>query len=128
MGNKKKKRNFYVVVNGVQPGIYHTWEECSAQVTGFPNAKYQGFSNINVAMEFQSKNLKDKCATVLTHEYQLQTTYLNTASVTVSTQWPNSAEYQNAGLMQYSYGTLPDTNINKHWEINYVFKNPKTTY
>jgi viroplasmin and RNaseH domain-containing protein len=59
MGNKMNKKNIYVVVNGKQPGIYHTWEECSTQVTGFPNAKCQSFSNLNDAMDFQNKNLND---------------------------------------------------------------------
>ena len=96
MGNKKNKKHLYVVINGKQPGIYHTWEECSAQVTGFPNAKYQGFNSINDAMVFQNKNLNEKCASALTQEYQIQNTDFNTTSGTVLNQWSNAAEHQNS--------------------------------
>lgn len=34
---------FYVVWAGHQPGIYDSWEECKAQVEGFPGAKYRAF-------------------------------------------------------------------------------------
>ena len=113
MGNKKNKKHFYVVINGNQPGIYHSWEECSAQVTGFPNAKYQGFNSINDAMVFQNKNLNEKCASALTQEYQIQNTDVNTTSGTVLTQWSNVAEHQNSGQIKYSSVTLPNTTSNK---------------
>lgn len=38
-----KKRKFYVVWAGYQPGIYDTWEECKAQVDGFAGARYRAF-------------------------------------------------------------------------------------
>lgn len=38
-----KKRKFYVVFAGYQPGIYDTWEECKAQVDGFSGACYRAF-------------------------------------------------------------------------------------
>ena len=72
MGNKKTKKNFYVVINGRHPGIYHTWAECDAQVNGHPKAKYQGFESLQEAKEFQNKNSNDQCAAALTQEYQLQ--------------------------------------------------------
>lgn len=42
MGVKKKK--FYVVWKGVNPGVYASWEECKAQVKNFPNAVYKSFN------------------------------------------------------------------------------------
>lgn len=39
------KRKFYVVWEGRAPGVYDSWEECEAQVKGFPGAKYKGFSS-----------------------------------------------------------------------------------
>lgn len=36
-------KKFYVVWQGVQPGIYTSWNECKAQVTGFENARYKSF-------------------------------------------------------------------------------------
>lgn len=39
----KKKANFYVVWEGVQPGIYTSWKDCEKQVVGQKGAKYKGF-------------------------------------------------------------------------------------
>ncbi|MCM1518178.1 MAG: ribonuclease H family protein [Pseudoflavonifractor sp.] len=43
------KRKYYVVWAGFITGIYDTWEECKAQVQGFPGAKYRSFSNLEDA-------------------------------------------------------------------------------
>lgn len=37
------KEKFYVVWKGRKPGIFNTWDECSAQVSGFPGAEYKAF-------------------------------------------------------------------------------------
>lgn len=39
------KRKFYVVWEGRAPGVYDSWEECEAQVKGYPGARYKGFSS-----------------------------------------------------------------------------------
>ena len=39
----------YVVYRGRQSGIYQTWTECKAQVLGYPNAEFKGFSSIEEA-------------------------------------------------------------------------------
>ena len=43
------KRKFYVVWQGLSPGIYDSWEECQAQVEGFAGAKYKAFPDIESA-------------------------------------------------------------------------------
>lgn len=43
--NKPKPSKFYVVWKGRQTGIFNTWEECSAQVTGFVDARYKAFES-----------------------------------------------------------------------------------
>lgn len=43
MGSQKRK--FYVVWEGRAPGIYDSWEECEAQVSEYPGARYKSFSN-----------------------------------------------------------------------------------
>ena len=40
MASKKK---FYVVWQGVEPGIYTSWADCLLQVKGYPAAKYKSF-------------------------------------------------------------------------------------
>lgn len=43
------KRKWYVVWVGLNPGIYDNWNECKAQIQGFPNARYKGFETIEEA-------------------------------------------------------------------------------
>ena len=51
----KPKKKFYVVWTGAKPGIYQSWEECNAQVAGFPGAKYKSYSTLAEAEKaFQS--------------------------------------------------------------------------
>jgi ribonuclease HI len=45
------KKNYYVVWQGVEPGIYNSWEKCRKQVEGFPAAQYKGFANESEARE-----------------------------------------------------------------------------
>ncbi|KAG8945980.1 hypothetical protein FRC04_012098 [Tulasnella sp. 424] len=46
------KAGFYAVRRGRQPGVYSTWEECKAQVEGFPRAEYKRFGNLKDAEGF----------------------------------------------------------------------------
>ena len=38
-------RKFYVVWEGREPGIYEDWDDCFAQVDGYPGAKFKAFSD-----------------------------------------------------------------------------------
>jgi len=40
------KQKFYVVWQGRKPGIYTSWKECEAQVSGFENAQYKAFDSM----------------------------------------------------------------------------------
>ncbi len=44
-----KKRKYYVVWHGVEPGIYDQWDKCKAQIAGFPGAKYKSFKSLSEA-------------------------------------------------------------------------------
>ena len=37
------KQKFYVVWEGLEPGIYTSWDNCKKQIQGYPNAKYKSF-------------------------------------------------------------------------------------
>lgn len=39
------KSKYYVVWDGVSPGIYASWTECRLQVQNYPGAKYKGFAS-----------------------------------------------------------------------------------
>lgn len=45
----KKKKKYYVVWTGAKPGVYHTWDECNAQIRGYPGAKYKSFPSLREA-------------------------------------------------------------------------------
>ena len=50
------KKKYYAVKVGKTPGIYFTWDDCSAQVTGYKGAKFKSFSTIEEALEFVGDN------------------------------------------------------------------------
>ncbi|MBQ1177867.1 MAG: ribonuclease H family protein [Bacteroidaceae bacterium] len=39
------KKKFYVVWSGLTPGIYHSWDECQAQIKGVKGAVYKSFDS-----------------------------------------------------------------------------------
>ncbi len=53
---QKKKKSFYAVKAGRIPGIYRTWDDCKAQIDGFPNAVFQGFYTEAEAQAFLQKS------------------------------------------------------------------------
>ena len=38
-----KKNKYYVVWQGVEPGIYSSWAACQQQIKGYPGARYKSF-------------------------------------------------------------------------------------
>lgn len=56
------KKKFYVVKKGKVPGIYSTWDECKAQVDGYPGAIYKGFVTKEEAMAYASDGKKQQSA------------------------------------------------------------------
>ena len=50
------KDKFYVVWQGVKPGIYSSWEECRLQVFGFENARYKSFTSLEEAKKAFNEN------------------------------------------------------------------------
>jgi ribonuclease HI len=49
------KKKFYVVWNGVHPGIFDSWEECKLQVIGYEHALYKSFETLDEAREAYEK-------------------------------------------------------------------------
>lgn len=44
-----KKRKFYVVWKGTEPGIVDSWEKCLERVKGYPDAQYKSFNSLEEA-------------------------------------------------------------------------------
>lgn len=40
------KKRYYVVWNGIEPGIYTQWEDCQAQIKGVKQALYKAFDTL----------------------------------------------------------------------------------
>lgn len=49
---KSKGTKFYAVAKGRKVGIFETWDECKAQVDGFPGSRFKGFKTQSEAMGF----------------------------------------------------------------------------
>lgn len=43
LNNMEKEKKYYVVWQGVTPGIYESWAECQLQVKGYKDAAYRSF-------------------------------------------------------------------------------------
>ena len=57
------KSKYYVVWEGLKPGIYDTWEKCKQQVEGVTNASYKSFDTIEEACEaYTQKAIADAIA------------------------------------------------------------------
>lgn len=50
------KKNFYVVWNGVKPGVYDSWNECKKQVSGYDGAIYKSFASKDLAEKAYNEN------------------------------------------------------------------------
>lgn len=62
MENNMAKNNFYGVRVGRKTGVFKTWDECKAQVEGYPGAVYKGFIAEFAAIEYVN-GVQDKAAT-----------------------------------------------------------------
>ena len=46
-----KKKKYYVVWEGNNPGVYDNWTDCQLQIKGYPGAKYKSFTSNEEAVE-----------------------------------------------------------------------------
>ncbi|KAJ5216401.1 Ribosomal protein L9/RNase H1 N-terminal [Penicillium cinerascens] len=54
-GTKRKRTTgakYYAVKNGFKPGLYYSWNDCLAQITGFKGAIFQSFPSFEEANAF----------------------------------------------------------------------------
>ena len=66
-----KKQKFYVVWKGREMGIFDSWADCSAQVSGYPGAEYKSFESREAAAQaFRNRyeDYKGKTVSSLTPE------------------------------------------------------------
>ncbi len=58
-----KKQKYYVVWQGLEPGIYESWQACQTQIKGYPGAKYKAFDSRNEAETAFAGNYTDVITT-----------------------------------------------------------------
>ncbi len=58
-----KKQKYYVVWQGLEPGIYESWQACQTQIKGYPGAKYKAFDSRNEAETAFAGNYADVITT-----------------------------------------------------------------
>ncbi len=51
-------KKYYAVRNGRKTGVFETWNECKAAVSGFSGAAYKSFTNREEAMDFVTADSK----------------------------------------------------------------------
>ena len=69
------KQKYYVVWEGLKPGIYASWAECQAQIKGYNGAKYKAFDSAEEATMAFKGNFND---------------YIGTAAKKTSTKKPTA--------------------------------------
>lgn len=118
------KPKFYVVWKGRKPGVYDSWEACSAQISGFPDAKYKSFKTremADVAYKGDSEKYigQDIFETELTKEQLESIGQPRNQSIAVDAAWNTATgdvEYQGVETMTrkelFHQGPFPDGTIN----------------
>ncbi|EAR02927.1 viroplasmin family protein [Maribacter sp. HTCC2170] len=96
-----KKSKFYVVWKGKRPGVYSTWEDCKAAITGYKGAQYKSFSTFDEAKKAYNSNYeeykgKKNSKASLTPEQLLKIGDPNNHSISV-----DAASSGNPGVMEY---------------------------
>lgn len=94
------KKRYYVVWNGLRPGIYPSWEECQAQIKGIKQALYKAFDTLAEAEKAYASSPRQyigqgtkaeskKCAATMP------------ASITTNALAVDAACSGNPGMMEY---------------------------
>ena len=55
-------KKYYVVWNGVETGVFDSWEDCLQQVKGYKDARYKSFNSREEAIEAYRGNPADHLA------------------------------------------------------------------
>lgn len=55
-------KKYYAVKKGIKPGVYSTWDQCKAQVSGFSGALFKSFATLEEAELFVRDQTSEKTA------------------------------------------------------------------
>lgn len=96
-----KKSKFYVVWKGKRPGVYSTWSDCKAAISGYKGAQYKSFATFDMAKkaynsDYESYKGKKSSSASLTPEQLQKIGKPNYHSISV-----DAASSGNPGIMEY---------------------------
>ena len=96
-----KKAKFYTVWKGKRPGIYESWDDCKAAISGYKGAEYKSFATFELAKKayngsYEEYKGKKKGEASLTQAQLLQIGQPNYHSISV-----DAASSGNPGIMEY---------------------------
>lgn len=95
----KKKQKFYVVWEGVEPGVYRDWDSCNAQIKGYPGAKYKSFKTLAAAQEAYGESPTDHVGTGIKKVRQPK--ILDTSAILWDSLSVDAACSGSPGIMEY---------------------------
>ena len=99
------QRKFYVVWEGLQPGIYDSWEECKAQVDGYKGAKYRAYDSCEAATAAFRKKMdveEMQFYTFLTRKRDIRPNYAANPEIKLNAIAVDAACNKNpGGLVEY---------------------------
>jgi ribonuclease HI len=97
-----KKRKFYVVWHGKRTGIFESWADCKAQISGVTGAQFKSFETFEMAKKAYNGNYEDYKGTKKSKPQTLSPEELarigepNLYSISV-----DAASSGNPGIMEY---------------------------
>lgn len=106
------QRKFYVVWEGLQPGIYDSWEECKAQVDGYKGAKYRAYDSCEAATAAFRKQMdveEMKFYTFLTQKREVRPNYAANPEIRLDAIAVDAACNKNPGGMVEYQGVVVGT-------------------
>jgi ribonuclease HI len=93
-----KKQKYYVVWEGITPGIYTSWDECQQQIKGHPTAKYKAFDSLAEAEFAKNRNYYEFVAKSSKTESNKKESKENILKDSISV---DAACSGNPGIMEY---------------------------
>lgn len=118
-----KPTKFYVVWKGFKSGVFDTWAECQAQISGFSGAKFKAFTTREAAVEAfdrdyeQFEGLDTKTHRLRPAELTQQGVILDSVCVDAACSGnPGDLEYRGvdteSGVQLFHQGPFPEGTVN----------------
>lgn len=95
-----KNKKYYVVWKGRKPGIYKSWKECKAMISGFKNPQYRAFPTKAQAQEAFQSNYWAYKGKQTTQSPDVEA-LAKSGKITLNSIAVDAASSGNPGIMEY---------------------------